>query len=570
MATWMILLALGIYIFFYWTYGKFLDKKIIKSSAENEAPSKRLYDGVDYVPANRFVLFGHHFASIAGAGPIVGPVLAMGYGWLLGFLWVWFGNVFIGAVHDYGALSASIRYDGKSVQYVSSKLLGKFTGTSFAWFILFLVILVVAAFAAIIGGLYVAHPDAASAYVYKIIFALILGVLLYRTKLPFWLSSLIGLIFLFIAIWLGPITPLKVSYKGWMVIFFFYIIIVSAIPVNILLQPRDYMNSFLLYLGLLAGGIAAIVSLKGFSAPAFTTFSPNIIGGKPTPFWPAIPLIIACGSLSGFHALVASGTSSKQIASEKDALFIGYGAMFTEGFLSTIVIVSIAAFGITAMKKVDPSASISNWATDYYTILAKKLGGGANIFVASYAEMTVSVLHLPRTFMITLASMWVSSFAMTTLDTTNRLGRYIVSELAEPLKEKNPGMHKFLTNRWVAATIPALLGIYLGWTGQWKILWPSFSGANQLLASITLITVSAWIYKKLDKKYVNYALIPGLLLWITVTAALIWYTIVILPGYTSKNIGQGIILYVINIIMLILNFILIVNFFRYWKKDVEE
>ncbi|MDQ7031145.1 MAG: carbon starvation protein A [Desulfonauticus sp.] len=566
MSSVIVLAAIVIYVIFYFTYGKFLDKRVVGAREDVQVPSEKLYDGVDYVPAHRFVLFGHHFASIAGAGPIVGPVLAMGYGWLPGILWIWFGNVFIGAVHDYGALCASVRYDGKSVQYVAADLLGKFTGRTFAWFILLLLILVVAAFAAVIGGIYVKHPDAAAAYVYKIIFAIILGFLLYRTKLPFSISTLIGIVFLLVSIYLGPKTPLKLSYNSWMIIFFFYIIIAASIPVNILLQPRDYMNSFLLYFGLIAGGIAALFSLKGFSVPAFASFNPPIIGGKPTPFWPAIPLIIACGALSGFHSLVASGTSSKQISSEKDALFIGYGAMFTEGFLSTIVIVSIAAFGITALQKVDPGASISNWAIDYYKILLKKLGGGANIFVSSYAEMTVSVLHLPKTFMITLAAMWVSSFAMTTLDTTNRLARYTISELAEPLREKYPSVYTFLSNRWVSSAIPAFLGIYLAWTGQWKVLWPSFSAANQLLAAITLFTVAAWIYKKLDKKYVGYALIPALALWVTVTAAIIWYVIVVLPGFMAKNYGQGIILYVMNIIMIILNFILIFNFFKNKNK----
>jgi len=571
MTTFFILSAISIYIIFYFTYGKFLEKKIVKATKENKVPSQKLYDGVDYVPANKYVLFGHHFASIAGAGPIVGPVLAMAYGWLPGFLWIWFGNIFIGAVHDYMALSASIRYDGKSIQFIASDLISKLTGKSFAWFILFLIILVVAAFGAVIGKIFVTVPGSASAYAFKIFFALILGQLLYKSRLPFWLSTLIGIIFLSLAILGGEFFPLKLSYEIWMIIFFFYIIIASALPVNILLQPRDYMNSFLLYFGLIIGVIAAIFSFKSFEIPAITLFSPPIIGGKPTPFWPAIALIIACGALSGFHSLVASGTSSKQISSEKDALFIGYGAMFTEGLLSTLVIVSIAGYGIIALKSIkgiDTQIAINqiNWGQDYIKQIVPALGKGAAPFVKSFSIMVNDVLKIPLTIVNIIAAMWVASFAMTTLDTTNRLGRYIINELAEPLEKKFSSMHKVLTNRWIASIIPAFIGIYLAWSGKYTIMWPAFSGANQLLASITLITISAWIYKKLEKKYTLVALIPGILLWITVTAGLLWYMWKIIPDFITKNAGQGYVVGLINVIMLLLNFVLIVNFIKNFKK----
>jgi len=567
-------LAVALYVIVYFTYGKFLEKKVIGATDKAEVPSSRFNDGVDFVPTRKFVLFGHHFASIAGAAPIVGPAIAMAYGWLPGLLWVWLGNMFLGATHDYFSLSASVRYDGKSIQYISSRLLGKFTGASFAWFILFLCVLVVAAFAAIVGGLFVKVPGAASAFLFMILAALVLGFLLYRTKLSFGLSTLIGIVMLFAAIFLGNAFPIRFSYSAWMVIFFFYIIIAASIPVTVLLQPRDYLNSFLLYLGLLLGGIAAFLSIKAFTAPAFTVFAPLIIKGQSTPFWPAIPLIIACGSLSGFHSLVASGTSSKQLASEKDGLFIGYGAMFTEGILSTLAIISIAAFGISVLGEMNlpqlKQTLSGSWSQYTSVINSSKIGGAANMFIISFSSMVSSALPVTFQFVKILTAMWVASFAMTTLDTTNRLARYVVSELAEPLKNISQPLHRIFTNKWIASVIPAFLGILLAWTGSWVVLWPAFSSANQLLASITMITISAWIYKKLNKKHMPIALIPGIFFWISVSAAMVWYLLKVVPVYVKTDPVQGYIVSGIMIIMLILNCMLMVSFIKNFRKKEME
>ena len=390
MTTLIILVGFALYLLLYFTYGKKIEKDVLKVSDDNPAPSEKLYDGVDFVPARKEVLLGHHFASIAGAAPIIGPAIAMCWGWLPGLLWVWFGNAFIGAVHDYLALMASVRYDGKSIQFVASDLMGKRTGTAFYWIVFFLLILVVAAFSAIVGGIFVRTPAVASSYAWKIGAALILGVLMYRVKMNFAVATIIGIVMLVLALWLGTVTPIKLSYTVWMVVFFFYIIIAAAIPVNILLQPRDYLNSWLLYAGLAIGFLAAVFTFKGFEIPAVSGFAPVLLGNKPTPFWPAIPLVIACGSLSGFHALVASGTSSKQLTKESDALPIGYGAMLLEGFLSTIVIVSIAGFGYTALMNAGVDAatlSMENWAAMFTKASAKVKLGGPNLFVQSYADM---------------------------------------------------------------------------------------------------------------------------------------------------------------------------------------
>lgn len=578
-----------LYVGLYFTYGKKIERDVVRASDEIEAPSKRLYDGVDYVPAHRLVLFGHHFSSIAGAGPIVGPAMAMCWGWLPALAWVWLGNIFIGAVHDYLALMASMRYDGKSVQFVASDLISKRTGTAFYWIVFFLLVLVVAAFATVISSMFVKTPEIAGASIFVTLVAIVLGYLIYQVKLNLPVATVIGIALMVAAIWGGMIVPVTASFEIWLVVLFFYIIIAAAIPVNILLQPRDYLNSWLLYCGIFVGFFAAFSTFRGLEIPAYSAFAPVLIGGKETPFWPAIPLIIACGSLSGFHSLVASGTSSKQIAKESDGLFIGYGSMFTEGFLSTIVICAIAGFGFTALKNAHAAQvaadaakaaatgatftapafalTLENWGALFTkTSEALKLSQ-ANLVIQSYADMVAAsfLSFIPVKIVKIIAGLWISAFALTTLDTTNRIARYCLVEMLTPVKNVATGLYNVLTNRWIASLVPALLGIYLAWSKQFTIVWPSFGAANQLIASIALMTGAAYVAKKLKSKFAVMAVVPAYFLWVTVTSAIIWFMIVVMPANIAKAPGQGWTVMAIMAIMLILNLTFIYDFIKMRK-----
>ncbi len=537
-------------------------------SDENKTPAHTHYDGVDYIPAKKSVLFGHHFASIAGAAPIIGPVLAMAWGWLPAILWVWLGNIFMGAVHDYLALMASVRNQGKSIQFVASDLITDRTGTTFYWLVFFLLILVIAAFGAVITGMFIHDPSVASSYIFIIISALLLGFMMYRLKWNLVLSTVIGIILLGLSMFLGIKLPITLSWNSWIAILFFYIIIASSIPVNILLQPRDYLNSWLLYAGLLIGGVAALFSLHDLTMPALTRFSAIISHGKPTPLWPAIVLIIACGSLSGFHSLVGSGTTSKQLKKESDALPVSYGGMLTEGLLSTIVIIAIAGFGFGLLKDTGSNLNISNWATRYTDAMMANYPKAA-MFTHSYAEMVRSTFlkFIPHKIITVLAGMWVASFALTTLDTTNRLARYTISEIIAPLKNKAKAIYNILTNKWVASTIPAAIGMWLAWSKNFTILWPSFSTANQLIASVALLTGVIWLKKEVRTDKIKIALIPALFLWVTVTAAIIWFSVVVLPSTIAKNPATGITVLIIEIVMFILNILFIIDFTKNYKSE---
>jgi len=567
MSSVVISIGVLIYLVLYFTYGKKLERDVVKASDSIETPAKRLYDGVDYISARRGVLFGHHFASIAGAAPIIGPAVAMCWGWVPGLLWVWLGNAFIGAVHDYLALMASVRYDGKSIQFVATDLMGKRTGTAFYWIVFVLVVFVVAAFSSIVGGMFVRTPAIASAYLWLIAAALIFGVLVYRVKMNYYLATAIGIGMLAVSIWAGVEFPIRVDFGTWMIIFFFYIIIAAAIPVNVLLQPRDYLNSWLLFAGLLLGLLGALFAFRGFEVPAFSSFSPILVGGKPTPFWPAIPLIIACGSLSGFHSLVASGTTSKQLEKESHGLFIGYGGMFFEGFLSTVVVVSIAGFGYTALRNAGVGADVlnaANWGAMFSKASASVNLDKADLFLQSYAGMVGAtwLRFIPTEYVKVIAGMWVAAFVMTSLDTTNRIGRYCVAEMAAPLKESAEGLYNFMTNRWIASVIPAAIGIWLGWSGRFLIIWASFGAANQLIASIALMTGAGFVATKLRSSFANAAVIPALALWITVTCAIVWFIVVVQIGEIATKPLTGWASMVFLAILLVLNIVFIRDFIK--------
>jgi carbon starvation protein len=580
MTALIVLIGGAIYLGFYFTYGRKLQSEVVRADKDRATPAVRLRDNVDYMPGQKLVVFGHHFASIAGAGPIVGPAIAMAWGWLPGLLWVWFGNVFIGGVHDYLSLMASVRYDGKSIQWVAGKLMHPRTKYIFELFVFFALILVIAAFEGVFAGLASTNATIGTASFLFLVIAVVEGLLLYKTKLSFRMSTIIGVLMLIGAVVIGFVWPFLAitSVKTWYVLQFIYIIFAASLPVWILLQPRDYLNSFLLWAGLALGGIAALVAFKGFSWPSYTTFSAaTIVAGKPAPFWPAVPLVIACGALSGFHSIVATGTVSKQLDNELSGLFVGYGAMFTEGFLSTIVITSIGAFGFAVLANFKDALTAAN--VNYDQLLqggtylgnsyivatgAKGVGGAAGMFTKSYGEM-VKAVGVPGKIGSTFAGLWLSAFVLTTLDTSNRLARFAWQELFEFTKKTSPGLHAVLTNRWLASFIAAFLGTWFVWYGGYASLWPGFAGSNQLLASIALLTATLWVknVQMAKRSFQLLVLIPALALWITVFSGLVWYVIVVVPSLKAQI---RVPMYLFVIVMLLLAIVLLIDFFTAFRR----
>lgn len=536
MTTWLLLLGIGIYVVSYLTYGRGLQRSVVKADDSRPTPAHAMYDGVDYAPGHPLAIYGHHFASIAGAGPITGPAIAMVWGWLPGLLWIWLGNIVIGAVHDYLAVMASVRSEGKSVQWIAGKVMKPRTSLIMMIFVYLTLVLVVAAFMAVAGNNFVANGEVPSASFLFIVGAVVFGLMYYKYKLNFALSTVVGLILTAAAMWIGYIWPWHATYQTWVVVLAVYALVAASIPVWALLQPRDYLNAYILFFGLALGVIALLVSVRGMAMPAFTMWNAPAVGNVSSPFWPAIPLVIACGSLSGFHALVASGTTSKQLDKESHGLAVGYGSMLTEGLLATIVVLSMGAFGMqvlaSAGERIEAlGVSLASMGTDpiYFgkNLLkaAGPVGGALGLFTRSYGEALNHIFGLAPRLGSLFAGLWVTAFVMTTLDTATRLARFTWQELMEPLKTSSPGAHRVLGNRWIAGVIVVVLAGWLAWGGAYTVVWPAFAGANQMVAAVALLTAAMWVVRvqKVRGGYEWATVLAGIALWITVFAGVLWY-----------------------------------------------
>ncbi|NLI43655.1 MAG: carbon starvation protein A [Synergistaceae bacterium] len=531
----LLILGIIIYLVCYLWYGKNLERKVVKADDSKPTPAHTKFDDVDFVPTHPAVLFGHHFASIAGGAPILGPALAMAWGWWAGLLWIWFGNILIGAVHDYLSIMASVRYEGKSIQWIAGKMMRPRTSYLFQVFAYLTLVLALGAFSTSLAYLYVARPDVGSMSMWFIVAAVITGFLLYKLRINFLVGTIVGILLTLVAIWLGFKTPLALSYKGWLVIFFFYMMVASALPVWILLQPRDYLNAYILVLGLAMGVVALILVGAKMELAAFTSWSPNIVGGVPSPYWPVIPLIIACGSLSGIHGLIGSGTTSKQLDKETQGLIVGYGGMLTEGLLSTVVTITIAAFGLLVFKEAGGKLAEMGVIADNlkeplymgknYVKAIDAVGGPLGIFTQSYGILFEQAFGISAQVGTVFSSLWVSAFTLTSMDTGNRVLRFAWEEVWEPLKASLGEFHKTITNRWLASAIPSALCIMLAWNKAYNVLWPAFGGANQMLAAATLLTVALWVLKMAGslERHVKFIIACAGVLWLTVFAGLWWF-----------------------------------------------
>jgi len=461
--------AIILFLIAYTAYGGWLAKQW-GLDAKRETPAHTMYDGVDYVPAKAPVLLGHHFASIAGAGPINGPIQAAIFGWLPVALWIIVGSIFLGAPHDFGSLQASLRHKGKSIGdiiEVNVGITGKRLFLLFSWLTL---VLIVAAFANIVADTFVSTPQAATASVLFIPLAVAFGFSVYRRNASLSVSTVIGVIILLLCIVIGYFAPLSLAKTTWIVILSLYIIAASVMPVWILLQPRDYLNSFLLY-GIMVGGILGILLYNpGIQLPAVTSFK---VGTQY--LFPMLFVTVACGAISGFHSLVASGTTAKQLDKEGDARLIGYGSMLIEGVLAVIAIITAAYL-----------------ANDKFTELMK--AGPTNVFADGLGTFMTS-FGLNFTIGKTFAALAVSAFAMTTLDTATRLGRFAFQEFFENISDDKGSTNaaaKFFGDRFVASVITVVAAVILAFT-SWQVIWPIFGSANQLLAAIALLSVAAWL-----------------------------------------------------------------------------
>jgi len=470
-------------------------------------PAVELNDGVDYVPAKHWsILFGHHFASIAGAAPIIGPVIACLYwGWLPALIWIVVGGILFGAVHDFVALVMSLRHQGKSITTVTESVMGKTSKILFGTFALLALILVVAVFAAVAGKTLATTPEVVIPTFGLILVALVVGFLMYRIQLPVLLCSIIGVLLLFGLIVAGYYLPVELpvenaenAVKIWTVILLIYGMVASVTPVTLLLQPRDHLAGAVLYFGMFFGFLGLIIARPQMQAPAYISFDTS--KGW---MWPMLFVTVACGALSGFHSLVASGTTSKQVKRMSDARVIGYGAMILESALAVLAIIAVTA-GLYWT-----SAPDGNKALVFQDVFQE--GGWIKAFGTGYGQLT-------KVFFGALGSLigitMLKTFIMTTLDSATRITRYLCNELLGETLGIAP-----LKNKYVAV---ALVGISSGTLalGNWKAIWPVFGAANQLVASLVLIVAS--VYLLMRKRNFVFTAVPAGIMLVTTIAALIY------------------------------------------------
>ena len=492
----LVLLALG-YVF----YGSWLAKQW-GVDPSRETPAHTSYDGKDFVPANPAVLMGHHFSSIAGAGPINGPIQAAIFGWVPVFLWVVIGGIFFGAMHDFGALFASIRHNGGSIGEVIKDEMGVKAQRLFTIFALLVLILVIASFTAVVAGTFVSQADTfftvgranvsgnastATTSLLFIVIAFIFGFFVYRKNCPVGPATIVGIIGIVAIVIAGLNLGINVSRTGWVIFIAVYVMAASLLPVWILLQPRDYLSSFLLYGMMIIAFVGIIFSGAKVDLPAFTGWAG--INGNSTLF-PTLFITVACGAVSGFHALIGSGTTSKQLNSEKDAKVIGYGAMIVESALAIISIIAVGVVfkdtNIGGGEKFLVSAPPTIFAGGVATMVATMFGG-----VADFSNPVYDTVY-------TLLTLAVSVFALTSLDSGTRLARYMFAELFIPegkTRDELTGAAKVFSNPFVSTLVMVVIGCGMGFMGLSQI-WGVFGAANQLLAGLAMLAVAAWLGNK--------------------------------------------------------------------------
>ena len=495
----------------YLLYSRYLASKIFVLDDTRKTPAQEFRDGVDYVPTNKWILLGHHFTSITGAGPIVGPAIAVIWGWIPALLWVVLGAVFIGAVHDFGALVTSVRHKGRSIGTILGEFAGEKARVLFLLLILALAILVNAVFAYVIALLFTKFPSSVIPAWTIVPLAVAFGYSVYRFRVNFLIPTGVFLILLYLSMFIGNLFPVDVRPLAgalgldpimfWIIVLFTYTFFASALPVWVLLQPRDFLNGlqviillFLIYLG-------SLVANPNVVAPA-VNLSPE---GAP-PIFPFLFITIACGALSGFHALVSSGTSSKQLASEKDARTVGYLGFLGESSLATAVIIACTA-GVAMLSAGRFEDLYSSWASIKKSAVPAVVEGGANL---------ISSLGIDADLSRTLVATLIVLFAATTMDTSVRIQRYILNELGiiyriEPLK-----------NKWTASIVAVgtSMGLVLAKEGGkgGLIFWPVFGAANQLLAGLALLVT--YLYLRREGRPTLPVLVPLVLVLVITSTAM--------------------------------------------------
>ncbi len=526
------LIALIGYVIAYVTYGRYIGRRILKISDKHPMPSHTLRDDVDFVPARRSIVFGHHFTTIAGLGPIVGPAIGIIWGWLPAFLWVFLGSIFMGAVHDFSTLVVSARNKGLTMGELTGKIIGPSTRYALQFIMQLLLFIVLAVFAMIVGTLFYMYPEAVIPVWLQIPIAIWLGNRLRHGKNEL-LYSIFALLMMYGAIFLGVKVPVMLPgdqqtvIVTWCVLLFVYVFFASTTPVQVLLQPRDYINAQQLLVAMVLIIIGLAVAHPQITAPAINE-SAFAEGSDVPNMTPIMFIVIACGAISGFHSLASSGTTVKQVDREKDTRIIGYGGMITESFFAVLVLMAVGGglgMGLVVDGKLLTGVDAfqhhyASWSS------ANGLGAKLDAFIIGGANL-LGALGIPKGFGAAMISVFIVSFANTTLDSAARIQRLSLQEI---FRNKEGTVRKPVDNRYVATAIIVVLAAIMTFLkpgGQGAMmLWPLFGSLNQLMAALALGVVTVYLHTK--KISVIYTALPMLFvlvvtLWAMVENGLLFF-----------------------------------------------
>ena len=517
MLTVGILISACLFFYFvgYRTYAQRLDSKLIRPDASNVTPAIKKNDGVDYVPSKPLVLFGHNFASIAGAGPVIGPIIAMHhFGWAITLVWIVLGSVFIGAVHDYLTLMVSVRNSGSSIADIAETTMGYRAKTVFAVFLILAMLLVIAVFGVVAAKTLIAQPEMVFPSFAIIPISMILGWCIYKKNFSLKVASTVAILAVLINVYIGFKIPIPLPDEGvmglspllfWFVVLLVYAGVASILPVQTLLQPRDYLSTFILFGSMALGIVALLWVAPGLNTPAWRGAMSDVQG----PVWPMLFVLVACGAISGFHSLVAGGTTSKQLADETQGKAIAYGGMLTEGVVAVVTVLMVGG----GLYWIAPEGGGIDMAQLGFRETLQS-GGWILAFGNGYGNVVHQMLPI---LSFTLASMVavlaLNTFVLTTLDTAVRITRFLVQEAL--------GKHVPIFRDKYVVTIAVVLAAYLiGATDGWQKIWPIFGATNQLIAAVALFVVATWLMAV--KRPTHYVLYPALFMVVTTIAALGW------------------------------------------------
>ena len=517
MLTVGILISACLFFYFvgYRTYAQRLDSELIRPDASNETPAIKQNDGVDYVPSKPLVLFGHNFASIAGAGPVIGPIIAMHhFGWAITLVWIVLGSVFIGAVHDYLTLMVSVRNSGSSIADIAETTMGYRAKTVFAVFLILAMLLVIAVFGVVAAKTLIAQPEMVFPSFAIIPISMILGWCIYKKNFSLKVASTVAILAVLINVYVGFKIPIPLPDEGvmglspllfWFVVLLVYAGVASILPVQTLLQPRDYLSTFILFGSMALGIVALLWVAPGLNTPAWRGAMSDVQG----PVWPMLFVLVACGAISGFHSLVAGGTTSKQLADETQGKAIAYGGMLTEGVVAVVTVLMVGG----GLYWIAPEGEGIDMAQLGFRETLQS-GGWILAFGNGYGNVVHQMLPI---LSFTLASMVavlaLNTFVLTTLDTAVRITRFLVQEAL--------GKHVPIFRDKYVVTIAVVLAAYLiGATDGWQKIWPIFGATNQLIAAVALFVVATWLMAV--KRPTHYVLYPALFMVVTTIAALGW------------------------------------------------